>query len=119
MQIDDTTAMLAYHARKKDALVAYLLWFFLSTLGVHRIYCNRVASGVVMLVISLVSIPLCFVLIGFVTLFAVGVWWIIDAFLIPGWIQQHNELLIGEIQQARFASPSPPALAGGSVPPSQ
>lgn len=117
MPIDDTTAMLAYQARKKDALVAYLLWFFLSTLGVHRFYCNRVGSGVAMLVITLVSLPLMFVLIGFVTYFAVAIWWIVDAFLIPSWIQRHNELLIGQIEQARITSQGPPALTGGSLPP--
>lgn len=112
MPIDDTTAMLAYQARKKDALIAYLLWFFLPLLGAHRFYCNRVGSGVAMLVITLVSIPLCFILIGFVTYFAVAVWWIVDAFLIPGWTQRHNELLIGQIDQARIASQGPAALTG-------
>lgn len=110
MPIDDTTAMLAYQARKKDALIAYLLWFFFGMFGAHRFYSSRVGSGVAMLVISLVSIPLCLILIGYLTYFAVFIWWIVDAFLIPSWIQQHNEFLIGQIEQARIASQGPRAL---------
>ncbi|MBL8930827.1 MAG: hypothetical protein JNL54_11940 [Kineosporiaceae bacterium] len=29
--------------------------------------------------------------IGFVGLFAVGIWVLVDAFLIPGWIRAHND----------------------------
>jgi len=119
MHLDDTTAMLAYQARKKEVLVAYLLWFFLGPLGIHRIYSNRVTSGVVMLVLCIAWVPLFFVLIGIPMVFGLMIWWFVDAFLIPGWIQQHNELLIGEIQQARFATPAPPSLAGGGLPPVQ
>ncbi len=114
MPLDDTTAMLAYQARKKDALIAYLLWVILPLTGAHRFYCNRVGSGVAMLVITVVSIPLCFILVGFLSYFVVVVWWIVDACLIPGWIQRHNELLIGQIDQARISSGGPPALSGGN-----
>ncbi len=105
MSIDSTTAMLAYQTQKKDALVGYLLWWFLGTLGVHRFYCNRVGSGAAMLTITLISIPLCFVLIGYLTLLLVGIWWLVDAFLIAGWVQYHNQYLVGQIEHARGTLP--------------
>jgi len=53
--------------------VAYALWFFLGLIGAHRFYLGQVATGVVMLVISITGIGL----------FVTFVWWIVDAFLIP------------------------------------
>jgi DNA-directed RNA polymerase subunit RPC12/RpoP len=54
--------------------IAYLLWFFLGYLGVHRFYCGRVWSGV----------------LWFLTLGLFGIGWIIDAFLIPGMVEESN-----------------------------
>ena len=82
--------MMAYDAQKKSVLVAYLLWWFLGSLGAHRFYLGRTGSAVAMLVITLLSIPLMLILIGFVGIAVVGVWWIVDAFLIPGIAKIHN-----------------------------
>ena len=105
MGFDGTTAMLAYQTRKKETLVAYILWWFLGTFGAHRFYCNRVGSGVAMLVIALVSLPLCFIFVGFISLFGVWVWWLVDAFLVAGWVQSHNQFLANQIESARHALP--------------
>ncbi len=35
----------AYEAGRKSAGIAYLLWFFLGTFGVHRFYLKRTTSG--------------------------------------------------------------------------
>ena len=43
-----------------------------------------------MLVLALITVPLVYVLIGFVTWAIVGLWWIVDAFLIPGLIRDYN-----------------------------
>ena len=51
-----------------------------------------------MLAMTLVSIPLVLVLIGALSLLAVGVWVIVDAFLIPGLVREHNQRLIWEIE---------------------
>ncbi len=45
MQITDATVMMAFHVRKKDTLIAFLLWWFLGLFGGHRFYCNRAGSG--------------------------------------------------------------------------
>lgn len=89
--------MMRYDAGKRSALVAYLLWFFLGYFGVHRFYLGRFASGVVQALVTLVSMPLTFLLVGYVGLAVVGLWWLLDALLIPGMARGHNERLIARL----------------------
>jgi TM2 domain-containing membrane protein YozV len=77
---------------RKETSVAYLLWFFLGQFGAHRFYLGKTGSAVAMLLIVLISIPLAFVFVGYLGFFTIFVWWIVDAFLIPGWIRTHNDL---------------------------
>jgi len=103
--ISDAQSMMAYQTYKKETLTAFLLWWFLGIFGGHRFYMGQTGSGVAMLVITLISIPLSFILIGFVSLFAVWLWWLIDAFLICGWVNNHNIRLMKSIDQQVQASP--------------
>ncbi len=69
----------------KNILVAYLLWFFLGQLGVHRFYLGRIGSGVAQLVLCVVGYFLLFVFgIGLIFLIPLWIWLIVDIFLIPG-----------------------------------
>lgn len=54
---------------------AYALWFFLGFFGVHRFYLGRPVSGVVWLLTG--------------GLFGIG--WVIDFFLIPEFVEEHNK----------------------------
>lgn len=94
---NDAAALMQYDANKRSALVAYLLWFFLGTFGAHRFYAGRVASGVVQLLVTLVSMLLTFVLIGYAGLFLIGLWVLVDALLIPGMIRSYNNRLIASL----------------------
>ncbi|HSU12631.1 TM2 domain-containing protein [Longimicrobium sp.] len=89
----DAQRMMLYDANKKSAGVAYALWFFLGMFGAHRFYMNRSGSAAAQLVITVTSWILLFVFIGLFTLFGVAVWVLIDAFLIPDWIREHNNRL--------------------------
>lgn len=91
---DDAFAMMQYDAGKKSALIAYLLWFVFGYVGGHRFYLGRVGSAIVMLVLCGLSTLLSVVALGFIGFFIIGVWWLIDAFLIPGMVASHNRRLI-------------------------
>ncbi|MCX7377497.1 MAG: TM2 domain-containing protein [Alphaproteobacteria bacterium] len=92
----DVTTM-RYDANKKSTLVAYLLWFFLGWLGGHRFYLGHTGSAVAMLIITIISTILIFVGIGFLGLMAIGIWALVDAFLIPGMVRSQNNELINTL----------------------
>lgn len=89
--------MMRYDAAKRSALLAYILWFFLGWFGVHRMYLGRVGSGVAMLVLHVVSWITHFILIGFVGFAILGLWWLIDALLIPGMTRSYNDRVIDRL----------------------
>jgi len=58
----------------KSKGVAYVLWFFLGLIGIHRFYCEKYISGVIWLL----------------TFGLFGVGWLIDVLLVPGMVDQAN-----------------------------
>ncbi len=89
--------VMLYDAHKKSTTVAYLLWLFLGQFGAHRFYLDRVGSATVMLVIALLSYITVFIMIGFLGLAVIAIWWIVDAFLIPGMTRDKNMALISRL----------------------
>ncbi len=83
----DTRALMLFEANKKTAVVAYLLWFFLGLLGGHNFYLKRTGVAVVQLILSITVIGLV------ITVF----WVLVDAFLIPGWVRNQNNLLAAQL----------------------
>lgn len=92
----DARAMMRFETEKKSDGVALFLCWVLGIFGAHRFYLGR-SHAVTMLVISLVSIPLCFVLIGFVGIFATSLWAIIDLFSVSKWAKEHNAAVLAKI----------------------
>jgi TM2 domain-containing membrane protein YozV len=84
----ETELMLRYDANKRSALLAYVIWFFLGWLGLHRLYLGRYTSGLIMLALFGISWLLSFVYLIIVP------WWVIDAFLIPAMTSDYNNRLI-------------------------
>jgi TM2 domain-containing membrane protein YozV len=82
-----TRVLMLYDANKKTALVAYLLWPFLGCLGAHNFYLGRTGVAVAQLILSLTVVGLVITI----------VWLVVDAFLIPGWIRQRNNVLATEL----------------------
>lgn len=68
---------------QKDPKIAYVLWFFLGALGAHRFYLSQNKTAFMMLllaaavVLSRGYLPLAILL---------SVWWLVDAVLIPGYV---------------------------------
>jgi TM2 domain-containing membrane protein YozV len=78
-------AHMMYDANKKSVGAAYLLWFFLGGLGAHRFYLGQVGSGVAQLLLLFLGwLPL------FLGWFALGIWLLVDAFLIPSIAADEN-----------------------------
>lgn len=93
MMDDRTRDQLMFEANRKSTGATYLLWFFLGTFGAHRFYLGRISSGVGMLMLALLGwLPL---FLGWV---ALGIWWLIDAFLIPDIIRAENMKAIDRIE---------------------
>ena len=72
---------------KKSTGAAYALWFFVGFLGGHRFYLGRTGSGIAQLVLTVLGWLTLMLGIGLVFLLAVGIWVLVDAFLIPGMIE--------------------------------
>lgn len=93
-----------YEARRKSTLLCYLLWFFLGPLGVHRLYCGR-RNGLLMPTIIVVGsllalwFPEALFVVGVSVAAAIGVWLLVDAFLIYGWVGDHNLDLVERRRQ--------------------
>jgi TM2 domain-containing membrane protein YozV len=101
MTMDRTSAQ--YDIEKKSLLVAYLLWFFLGYVGAHRFYLGRPVSGFIMLALSAVTLVITLVSFGVLSFlwFVVGLWWLIDALLIPGIVAGRNTRIADRVFSSR------------------
>jgi TM2 domain-containing membrane protein YozV len=95
----DTETMMRYDANKKSALLAYILWFLLGFFGVHRMYLGRVGSGIAMLVLHGLSWLTYWILIGWLGFAILGLWWLVDALLIPGITRDYNNRLVDQLSR--------------------
>ena len=90
---------------EKSKGVAYLLWLLFGWLGVHRFYAGRTGSGLAQLLVVAVSV---------VGLAVTIIWWLIDAFLIPDMINQHNlntiDMIYGPEERKPQRPEEPPQL---------
>lgn len=92
----DAQVIMRFEAEKKSEGVALFLCWVLGVFGGHRFYLGR-PHAVTMLVITIVSIPLCFVLIGCLGLVATWVWMIIDLFSVTKWAKEYNASVMAKI----------------------
>jgi TM2 domain-containing membrane protein YozV len=93
----DLEKQFVYDANRKSVGVAYLLWFFLGGFGAHRLYLGHIVSGVIQLALFVLGWMTVWIIIGAVPLAVVGIWWVVDAFLIPGMARDHNMELAGAL----------------------
>ncbi len=69
-------------------VVVYGIWFFLGNFGVHRFVTGRTGSGFLMLIMALVGGATVWLLgLGLLILVPLWIWWLYDAFQIPGWLR--------------------------------
>jgi len=104
----DTQAMMLFESKKKSTGVAYLLWFFTGGVGGHRFYMGRTKSAIGMIALTLIGWATLAAFVGAFFLGALGIWLIVDAFMMPGWVADHNNGLMVRLNKA-----AQPAGAGG------
>ena len=91
---------MTFQAQKKSAGVSYLLWFFVGSFGAHRFYLGQTGTAVAQLLLLFLGwIPL------FIGWFALGIWLLVDAFLIPGMIEQQNMKLVQTLTGQPMGTP--------------
>lgn len=102
----DTQALMAFETSKKSTGVAYLLWFFTGGIGGHRFYMGRTGSAVFQLILSILGWTTVWFGLGFLFLIPLGIWLLIDAFTLGGWVNAHNGALMNRLNAAPRQAPS-------------
>lgn len=100
--VNDARLQMMFQARKKSTGAAYLLWLFLGGFGAHRFYLGQTGTGAAQLILFLLGWLTLIIGIGLFLLIAVGIWALVDAFLIPGLIEQQNMELVKELAGLGF-----------------
>ena len=102
--------------RKKSVSLTYVLWFFLSFLGIHKFYLGKIWAGILYIIAPSVAWIFLFaglvmsidptsqvsygeeltggeflVVIGFIGFAVYAIWWFIDLFTIPSQVDKYNE----------------------------
>lgn len=63
---------------QKSRLAFVLFGIFLGNLGIHNFYAGRTVPGIAQLLITLISIPLLFFCVGFVTIWIPTIWSLVE-----------------------------------------
>ena len=69
-------------------ILVYVAWFFLGMFGVHRFLTGNVGSGLGMLALNALGWLTCWFGLGFLIWGVLGIWWLVDALLIPGMVRR-------------------------------
>lgn len=77
----------------KESWLAYVLWFFLGNVGIHKFYLRQNVMGIVYLGLSLLGWATVWFLVGFVFLVPLWIMMFIDLFTMPGRVRQLNSAL--------------------------
>lgn len=90
----------------KSTGLAYVLWFFLGGLGMHRFYLGRPLSGLILLLMVPAGIFMMLAQNHFgAFLVIIGVLWlIVDAFLIPGMVNRSREKVRRNLMKQMMSS---------------
>lgn len=77
---------------KKSIVVAYVLWFFLGYLGMHKFYLRQPLMGIFYCFLFGIGTLTLSILIGWLFIIPLGILWLIDAFTMPLRIVISNSL---------------------------
>ena len=103
----DTQALMAFEASKKSVGLAFVLWFFTGGLGGHRFYLGRTGSAIGQLMLSIFGWLTIWVGFGLLLLIPLGIWLLVDLFLISGMVEEHNSSLMRRLNASSEPKASP------------
>lgn len=72
--------------KEKSFVLAYIIWFFLGILGVHRIYLEKYTTGLIIMACTLLS----FLTFGLSAKIA-WIWWLVDIYFTYEYTKKYNE----------------------------
>lgn len=97
---------------RKSVVVAYLLLIFAGWFGVHRFYLGRTGSAVAQLLMTLVGLFTFLLVIGIVPLAIVGIWLVVDLFLVPGIVESQKDSMRQRLTQELLLAGQPVPMRG-------
>jgi TM2 domain-containing membrane protein YozV len=84
-QTNNSSYSLSISGDGKNLVIAYVLWWFLGFIGLHRIYLEKKGTGITFIILFI---------LGFVTLFIawipLGIWWLLDAYFVYQYVKEAN-----------------------------
>lgn len=75
----------------REVWLAYVLLLLIGGLGIHRFYVGDTASGITILILTLVGWATSVIAVGFILLAVAGVWLLVDLFLVPSIVDTANK----------------------------
>lgn len=79
----------------KDTTLAYVLWFLLGNLGIHKFYLRKPAQGAIYLSLGVIGWLTIWLLVGIVFLIPLWILLLVDLFTIPGQVREANRVALG------------------------
>ncbi|WP_347267139.1 TM2 domain-containing protein [Paracoccus sp. (in: a-proteobacteria)] len=92
---NDTLALMKFQSRAKSTGTAYLLWFFLGSLGGHRFYLGKTGTAMLMLACTVIGL---FTLFPLLVTLLIGLY---DLFTLPSQVRAINDGLMADISSGK------------------
>ena len=74
----------------KDVAAAILFGIFLGGFGAHNFYLDRTGVAIAQLLLTIVGWLTAWFFVGFFLIIGVGIWVLIELFMIPEWVRAEN-----------------------------